>query len=167
MVKKNGDYSTYLTTYLTTYSKKIQKQMKYISKPKNLFMIVILLAVLAGLYFIRTQYFDKEGFEANSATTLQSEIKDKDSLVLFYAEWCGHCKSFMNDWNSLGEEVNGTKLVKVNCGEADNPEHEKIRTEYSVAGYPTIKKIDVAGNVTEYEGDRKIDAIKKFLGQTS
>jgi hypothetical protein len=73
----------------------------------------------------------------------------------------------MNDWNSLGEEVNGTKLVKVNCGEADNPEHEKIRTEYSVAGYPTIKKIDVAGNVTEYEGDRKIDAIKKFLGQTS
>ena len=154
MVKNIGYYSTYL--------KKVQKQINYISKPKNLFRILVLLAVLAVLYFIRKR-FSKEGFEANSAETLQSEIKDKDALVLFYAEWCGHCKSFMKDWDSIGEEVNGTKLVKINCGEAENPQHEKVRTDYSIAGYPTIKKIDATGNITEYEGERTIDAIKKFL----
>lgn len=154
---------------LTGYLKKIQKQLIYLSKPKNLRTVVALLAVLAVLYLVREYFFGKEGFSDDvKAEDLQSQIENKDALVFFYADWCGHCQSFKPEWEKLEKEVEKNEnttieLVKVNCGDAENPSHKKIMKDFSVQGYPTIKKIDGAGNAVEYKGERKVEPIMKFL----
>lgn len=154
-------------TFHLSFLKKLQKQMRYLSKPENMCRMVVLLAALAVLYYIHKQYFGKEGFEG-SATDLENELAQQDSLVLFYAEWCGHCKSFMKEWDKLtttmGDGSSNIKLIKVNCGDSDNPEHAEIMSKYSVQGYPTIKKISASGDISEYNGPRNVDAIMKFLG---
>lgn len=154
---------------LTSYLKKLQKQLKYLSKPKNLCTVLALLAVLAVLYLVRKKFFGKEGFSDDvKAEDLQAEIENKDVLVFFYADWCGHCQSFKPEWEKLEKEVDKSEgidieLVKVNCGDAENPAHKKIMSTYSVQGYPTIKKIDAAGNASEYKGERKVEPIMQFL----
>lgn len=154
---------------LSSYVKKLQKQLMYLSKPKNLRTVVALLAVLAVLYLVRGYFFGKEGFSDDvKAEDLQSQIENKDVLVFFYADWCGHCQSFKPEWEKLEKEVEKNEkitieLVKVNCGDAENPAHKKIMNDFSVQGYPTVKKIDAAGNAVEYKGERKVEPIMKFL----
>ena len=148
--------------------KKLQKKLMFLMKPKNMYKVLILLAVLGILYFIRQRYLSKEGFVA-SAEDFEQEISGQKVLVLFHANWCGHCKKFMPQWDEMSKEINdsqsGFKLIKVECGDAsNNKKHAEIMKKYSIQGYPTILSFDESGNHSEYEGDRSKDGITQFLG---
>ena len=136
-------------------------------KPKNLYKILILLAILGILYFVHQHFLVKEGFSV-TAEKFEEEIDGKKALVLFYAEWCGHCKTFMPQWDEISKEINksesGVTLLKIECGDASNNEkHAEIMKKYSIGGYPTIFFFDESGNYSEYEGDRSKEAITQFL----
>jgi len=148
--------------------KKLQKKLMFLMKPKNMYKVLILLAVLGILYFIRQRYLAKEGFVA-SAEDFEQEISGQKVLVLFHADWCGHCKKFMPQWDKMSKEINDSesdvKLIKVECGDAsNNKKHAEIMKKYSIKGYPTILFFDESGNHSEYEGDRSKDGITQFLG---
>ena len=148
--------------------KKLQKKLMFLMKPKNMYKVLILLAILGILYVIRQRYLGKEGFIA-SAEDFEQEIAGKKALVLFHADWCGHCKKFMPKWNEISQEINalekGVKLIKVECGDSSNNEnHAKVMKKYSIKGYPTILSFDESGNHSEYEGDRSKEGITQFLG---
>jgi protein disulfide-isomerase-like protein len=147
---------------------KLQKKLMFLMKPKNLYKVLILLVILGILYFIRQHFLAKEGF-ASTAEEFEEEIAGGKALVLFHADWCGHCKKFMPQWDAMSKEINdsesGVKLVKVECGDASNNEkHAEIMKKYSIKGYPTILSFDEAGNHSEYEGDRSKEGITQFLG---
>ena len=130
--------------------------------------LLILLAALGILYFIHQRYLTKEGFVA-SAEDFEQEISGEKVLVLFHADWCGHCKKFMPQWDTMSKEINdsesGVKLIKVECGDASNNEkHSEIMKKYSIKGYPTILSFDESGNHSEYEGDRSKEGVAQFLG---
>ena len=40
-------------------------------------------------------------------------------LVLFRAEWCPHCRNFVNDWNSLEKSNSNVKFVTVDDTDLD------------------------------------------------
>ena len=148
--------------------KKLQKKLMFLMKPKNMCKVLILLAVLGILYVIHKRYLAKEGFVA-SADDFEQEISGQKTLVLFHADWCGHCKKFMPEWDEISKEINDldadVKIIKVECGDSSNNEkHAEIMKKYSIKGYPTIVSFDESGNHSEYQGDRSKEGITQFLG---
>ena len=140
---------------------KKMKDIKGMFTPKNLPRIIILLIILAILYFVYTKFL-KEGFETESSN-LDNQVKSGTKLVLFYADWCGHCKKIKPVWDETAKEVNvdEVKMIKVNCGEGTD-EDQRVMKKYSIDGYPTIIKF-VNGKATLYQGDRDSDSFKEMF----
>ena len=66
------------------------KGLQNILKPNNLPKLTFMIAILLALYYVYVNYL-KEGFELEPSK-LEDEISEGKKLVLFYADWCGHCK---------------------------------------------------------------------------
>lgn len=140
---------------------KKMKDIKGMFTPKNLPRIIILLIILAVLFFVYTKFL-KEGFETESSN-LDDEVKSGTKLVLFYADWCGHCKKIKPVWDETAKEVNveEVKMIKVNCGEGTD-EDQRVMKKYSIDGYPTIIKF-VNGKASMYQGERNSESFKEMF----
>ena len=148
--------------------KKLQKKLMFLMKPKNLYKVLILFIVLGLLYIFHKRFLAKEGFDS-TAEQFEDDISGKKALVLFHADWCGHCKKFMPEWDEVSKEVKNKSqdvvLVKVECGKpTENKKHAEIMEKYAVKGYPTILSFDQSGSYREYDGDRSKQGILDFLG---
>ena len=88
------------------------------------------------------------------------------TFVLFYAPWCGHCKTVMPDFDKLenDSEIKNLPIIikKINCD--TSPE---IAEKHGIQGFPTLKLLnnDINDNtsVVEYEGERNFSSFKNFI----
>ncbi len=80
---------------------------------------------------------------------------DKDSVLIFHAGWCGHCKRAMPEFKKAQIDGRG-KVVLI-----DADERPDLVNKYNVQGYPTIMKADR----TPYTGDRNASDIMDFLNE--
>ena len=139
------------------------KQLKGLFTPKNLPRFIILLIILMVLYFVHEKFL-KEGM-TNDITSddLEDHVKSGTKLVLFYADWCGHCKKIKPLWEETANEVNEPelKMIKINCGEGTSAD-QKIMKKYSIDGYPTIIKF-VDGKAQLYQGERNAESFKEAV----
>ena len=148
--------------------KTITKKIKFLTKPSNINKVLFLIVVLLGLYFLYTRYLN-EGFEVKAASFDDEISNNEKTLVMFYADWCGHCKKLKPVWDETSKEVNeneesAVKMVKVDCGKPnENENHKAIMKKYDISGFPTIKLIE-GDKVSEFEGERTKEGILKFLG---
>jgi protein disulfide-isomerase-like protein len=100
----------------------------------------------------------KEGFEAHEDKKEDFENPDRDSMVLFYAPWCPHCKTVMGDWAKLKQSApSGVKIAKVNCDE--KPE---MAEKHGVKGFPTIILFK-GGKKVYFEGPRNLENFLEFI----
>jgi len=146
--------------------KSMQKQMKgmmSLFSKDNLPRLMVMVVLLFLLYYVYTTYL-KEGFTDVKPAEFSSQVgADKKTLVLFYADWCGHCQKFMPEWD---EEITpalkplGVQPIRVNVG-GNTAEEEALKNEYNVKGFPTIVFIK-NGAPVEYDGPRTKEEIKKF-----
>mgnify|MGYP006097798719 CR=1 FL=1 len=112
-------------------------------------------------YFQKYQKYKSKYLNLLSSNNQVGGKAPKD-LYLFKAEWCGHCKSFKNDWDTLqnDSELKG----KINFITMDSDKNATNIKEWNIEGYPTI--ILKSGNkATEYNGPRNINAIKEFINK--
>lgn len=98
--------------------------------------------------------------------TVQSKRLNKElnSLVFFYAEWCGHCKNFMPTWDALSQMVPSDiiNMVKISCVK----KQKECNAIKEIKGYPTIMFIDMKENkTTTYAGQRNPESIIQFINQ--
>jgi protein disulfide-isomerase-like protein len=119
--------------------------------PKLLLIVAILLIV----YFIYVNYL-KEGFEVGSED-LDEQVKEGKKVVLFYADWCGHCKKIKPVWEKAAEKVNkeDKRMIMVNCGD-DKKGDSDMMSKYNIKGYPTIMIFE-DGEHKEYNGERTLE----------
>ena len=122
-------------------------QLKTIVKPKNLPRLLFLLAILLILYLIYINYL-KEGM------TDESEFLEGKKLVLFYADWCGHCKKVKPEWEKAEKKAKGN-MIKIDCSGKEGKSAD-LMAKYNVEGFPTIIVFQ-DGEPTEYDGGRTED----------
>ena len=137
--------------------------LKKISDPSYLpILFVSLLIVLLLSYFYVNH--TKEGFECKPNELDQYIKSSEPTMVLFHADWCGHCTKLKPHWNEAAEKANveTTRMVKIDVGGKD-PEQKALMEKYEVDGFPTILVFQ-NGTATPYQGSRTTDAFLKTLG---
>jgi len=107
--------------------------------------------------------------ELNSNGDLQQALsEDEFVFVMFYADWCGHCRNMKpafaklyNDYQNDPSQYNAA-IYRVN-----HPDNGVNFHSLNVKGYPTLYLIsnDAKGNleIKKYEGYRTFTSMKKFI----
>jgi len=81
-------------------------------------------------------------------------------ITLYHANWCGHCKNFIPQWNAL------TKFFdehNISYDDFEDKRNSNEIQEAGIQGFPTIR-INKNGNEYDYNGPRTADAIINELG---
>ncbi len=143
------------------------KVIERILKPKNIPRLILILAILAVLYYFYSTYLIEGMANSELSPSDLSELlnnKNGKSMLLVYADWCGHCKTMKPIWIEASKEMNtdSQKMFMVNCG-GDSEDEKKIMKEYSVDGFPTILIFNNGEYEKTYSGGRtKEDIISVF-----
>lgn len=85
----------------------------------------------------------------------------KDTLIEFYAPWCGHCKKLAPVFDELGAKLKGedVDIVKLDATANDVP------SLYEVRGFPTLFWVpkDSKHKPVKYDGGRELDDFVQYI----
>ncbi|CAF3646792.1 unnamed protein product [Adineta steineri] len=84
------------------------------------------------------------------------------ALVMFYAPWCGHCKTSKPAFASVASQLASTHKDIV-IGAVDATIARDLGIKYEVKGFPTFKYFENGKFVSEYNGGRGEQDFLQFL----
>jgi thiol-disulfide isomerase/thioredoxin len=133
--------------------------------PKGETLTYILLGIiffLGVVIFMICSSKKKSTFGSNSSSftagvTESTSVKPKiadDSVLIFYAPWCGHCKNSMDEFKKAVEGGQGKVILIDSTDEAN----ASLSEEYGIKGFPTI----IRGDKSKFSGSRTADDIIDF-----
>jgi len=131
-------------------------------------IVIGLILIIVG-YYTYKQYADKTSFHANRENIPKDQNSNKTAtLMLFYVDWCPHCKTAKPEWENLrteyeGKSINGYNLMFVehNCTN-ENDEVSQLMDKYNIEGYPTIKLVK-DNQIIEYDAKPTKSTMEQFL----
>ena len=91
----------------------------------------------------------------DKAKKFDSTIGKGKWLVLYHADWCGHCQRFKPVWDGLKESLK-TNMAEIEVSYQDHADFSTVQ------GFPTIVLIE-NGSRTLYQGDRNPESIQTFV----
>lgn len=143
---------------------KLSKKLKMPKMPKmpsapaflknKFFLTALVVLVVAVVVFAIWGNLptNQENFDTSSSNPV---------VALFYAPWCGHCKTLKPIWKQV-EDANPGRAVSIDCDA--NPDMAK---KFGVQGFPTIKfcpnGLASPQGVEEFDGERTYESITKFV----
>ena len=136
----------------------------------NWLVIVASLAMIGLGYYVYSKYISNNTtYNANREhDAINSDSNKVATMMLFYVDWCPHCKTAKPEWDELKEEysnsnINGYRVLftEVNCTE-ETPEIESLIQKFKIEGYPTIKLVK-EGQVIEYDAKPTKSTMLDFL----
>jgi thiol-disulfide isomerase/thioredoxin len=135
---------------------------------------LLILIVLLVICYMLMNTGDSSNNNAGFTQGFQNnKNNDKNSkgivLMLFHADWCGHCKDFMPIWETATKTLNNSKTTNGKTLMLDQVESEnkEVMKKYNIKGYPTIKCINDKGVVREFKGERTVEGLKSFADYCS
>jgi protein disulfide isomerase family A protein 3 len=87
---------------------------------------------------------------------------DKDTLIEFYAPWCGHCKKLAPTFEELGKALkdeSGVQIVKMDATANDVP------SPFVVHGFPTLYWYPKSKSPIKYEGGRDVKDFIEYISK--
>lgn len=156
---------------LSETSNIFSKINSFVSNMSTTTMIIIgisIIALIGGLYM----YFNMNNVSAFTPNREKGEKNEGDSneaeILLFYTDWCPHCKSSKPAWNEVKQKyenkmINGHNIIfnEINCTE-ETDEVSELLNRYSIEGYPTVKMIK-NNQVIEFDAKLTKENLEKFL----
>lgn len=141
-----------------------KSHLKLYSISRVMRKILILLGVIALLLVIVSIYGKRIlGFRNKEYFT---DGESSGELLIVKANWCGHCKAAMPDFERL-VEASPVKLSdgsEITIRMLDEAENKADVTALNVRGFPTLLfKPDAMATHTEYSGPRTFDGVMSFL----
>jgi len=102
-----------------------------------------------------------KGLYVLSDRSFNLHVSKKDTLVKFYAPWCGHCTKLAPIWDDLAAEFENDD--KVTVAKLDCTASQAICQEHGVKGYPTLAYFRNGKKVEDYRGARTLNELKDFV----
>ena len=137
---------------------------------KTVAIIIVVIVLIIFAYYTYKQYADtKTAFKANREHVPKDQNSNKTAtLMVFYVDWCPHCKTAKPEWETLksqydGKEINGYTIsfMEYNCTN-ESEEVSQLMDKYNIEGYPTIKLIK-DNQVIEYDAKPTKSTMEQFL----
>ena len=111
-------------------------------------------------YYTLYQKYKKKYLSLRSEMNQQTggASEPKKDVILFKAEWCGHCQGFKQDWEKLQKE----NKKKYNFITYDSDKNKAEMESWQIQGFPTIivKKGEEA---MEYVGPNEYNSVLSFI----
>lgn len=137
-----------------------------------LIVVAILLFIFLAIYYYYYYVLPKlkTSYNANNEyNTKDSEGGNKQGeMLLFYADWCPHCKTAKPNWDSIKSQyqnktINGYHVIftEVDCT-TETAETEQMMNKYNIEGFPTIKLVK-DGQVVEFDAKPTRETLNEFL----
>ncbi len=148
----------------------IQTIRGYLTNWKVIAMMLVGLLLILFAYYTYKQYAnEKTAFHANRENIPKDQNSNKTAtLMLFYVDWCPHCKTAKPEWESLkadydGKSINGYTInfMEYNCTN-ESAETTQLMDKYNIEGYPTIKLVK-DNQVIEYDAKPTKSTMEQFL----
>ena len=162
--------STYPTISKIGGTTALQRFSELISNWKvwALLLFVFILCIL-GYYSFKRYSNNNATFHANREHIPKDQNSNKTAtLMLFYVDWCPHCKTAKPEWETLkseydGKSINGymVSFEEYNCTN-ENAETSDLMDKYSIEGYPTIKLVK-DNQIIEYDAKPTKSTMEQFL----
>ena len=141
---------------------------------RNIMIIALIIVLIVIAYYIYKSQTAKPSASAYRANTTagydpaQNSSGKEAELMLFYVDWCPHCKTAKPEWEQVkteyeGKTVNGYNIIftEVNCTN-ETPDVEKMVNTYKIEGYPTIKLLK-DGQIVEFDAKPTKSNLEQFL----
>jgi thiol-disulfide isomerase/thioredoxin len=154
----NNNYMTTLKNYTSSISIKT-----------IVIILVIILFLGIGIYYYNFHVKSKNNTSYSANNEYNTGGKGGQAeIMLFYADWCPHCKTAKPIWEEVKAEfdnktINGYTILftDVNCTN-ETPEVEKLMSTYKIEGFPTIKLLK-DGQVIEFDAKPSKSTLEQFL----
>jgi protein disulfide-isomerase A6 len=106
----------------------------------------------------------KGSFEIEAFDNDNSESSSIEAIfVMYYAEWCGHCKRTMPEFQKLMDSYSGSvKIIAIN---SETEENKPLVQSQNIKGFPTIRYYPsgLSGDYQEYSGGRTQNDFMQYL----
>lgn len=96
-------------------------------------------------------------------------VAGKDSMVEFYAPWCGHCKALKPEYKAAAAKLADAGVETAQLVAVDATEHQAKAEKFGVEGYPSLFFLPGgdASKAVAYEGPRDADGLLAFMKENA
>jgi thiol-disulfide isomerase/thioredoxin len=165
----NSVHSNGLNVLKTGGTTAIQRFRGFFNWQNIIIFAAILIFAFLGYLTYKQYANNKTTFSANRENVPKGQSTNNTAtLMLFYVDWCPHCKTAKPEWEALKSEyesktINGYNVtfVEYNCTE-ESAEVSQLMDKYSIEGYPTIKLLK-DNQVIEYDAKPTKSTMEQFL----
>lgn len=115
-------------------------------------LIIVLIVIIFFIFCKGAEHFTSQG---------------KPAFVLFYAPWCGYCKTFMGTWAQFAGDTGARSNGQVRVYKVNGDEEKELASKHGVKGFPTIRYLptgDLSGGSIEYTGNRTLEDLIRWRG---
>ena len=102
-----------------------------------------------------------EVLDQNMAQQLSELLKKGDWIVLYYAEWCGHCQAMKPEW----DKFKTIAPKSLNVAQIESSNIPALKEDPGVQGYPTIKMYNnnkIVYNNINFLSNSEAEMVKLF-----
>ena len=108
-----------------------------------------------------TKYLKYKSKYINLKNNLMTGGGEQKDVMLFKAEWCGHCKQFLPVWNTIKEMPEFKNKFNFKTIDYDNDKEEI--SKWDVKEFPTLLIKNTDNDVSEYNGPREMEHMIEFF----